>query len=113
MYDTPVVCFLVALFGGIIMVMLSRLTQTRVVTVYKYLPRDLDSYLRESPYASISQDRVFAADDWTVVKAVHGTDPATVSGATPPPLPLVAKSRPPPPRTAGLFAGMSHTTLPT
>ena len=96
MYDTPVVCLLVVLFAGIILVMLSRLSQTRTVTVYKYLPRDLDTWLRESPYASVSQNRLFAADDWSTVQAV--------SRVTPTPTAVV--------RTGGLFSGMSHTKVP-
>ena len=87
MYDTPVICFLVTFFAGLIMVMLSRLSQTNVVTVYKYLPRDLDGWLRESPDATVSQNRVFASDDWTTVKALQA-------------------------KTGGLFQGMSHSAVP-
>lgn len=120
MYDTPVVCFLVMLFAGIIMVMLSRLSQTSTVTVYKYLPRDLDTWLRESPNATISQNRLFATDDWSRVKAAH-------TGGTASQTPTLAPALAPAPTTTalrlsgstqrvgtsgGLFAGMSHTRVP-
>ena len=109
MQDTPVVCFLVTLFAGIIMVMLSRLTQTREVTVYKYLPRDLDTWLRETPNASVSSSRLFSSDDWTTTKAAYaaGLD-ATAAPSTAPAVYGGQRAT----VSGGLFAGMSHTPVP-
>ena len=132
MYDTPVVCFLVVLFAGIILVMLSRLRQTNVVTVYKYLPRDLDTWLRESPYASVSQNRVFASDDWSTVRALHGEHVASAAATATKPagIPfassaergargergergeLGAQGARGVARSGGLFSGMSHSRVP-
>lgn len=66
MSQVAVVC-VVLLFSGIIMVLLSRFRTTETVTVFKYLPRDLDTYLREEPYASVSEKRIFDSDDWLTV----------------------------------------------
>ena len=66
MSQVAVVC-VVLLFSGIIMVLLSRFRTTETVTVFKYLPRDLDTYLREEPFASVSEKRIFDSDDWLAV----------------------------------------------
>ena len=56
---------LLVLFAGIMLVMANELaavrSQTRVV--YKYLPRDLDTYLREEPQASTTFKNIFEDDN--------------------------------------------------
>ncbi len=37
--------------------------RTRPRIVYRYLPRDLDTYLREQPYASTTFKSMFEEDD--------------------------------------------------
>jgi hypothetical protein len=56
---------LLLLFAGVTMVMANELvaarTQPRIV--YRYLPRDLDTYLREQPSASATFKSMFERDD--------------------------------------------------
>lgn len=58
---------LLLVFAGILAVMANELvaarTQPRVV--YRYLPRDLDTYLREEPRASVIFQSMFESDDVT------------------------------------------------
>lgn len=57
--------FLLLVFAGIVMIMANELVairrQPRIV--YKYLPRDLDTYLREEPRASVTFQSMFEKDD--------------------------------------------------
>ena len=55
------------LFSGVILLMLSRMRTCLPTVQYKYLPRDLDTYLREMPYASVTEKRLFDTDDWQQV----------------------------------------------
>lgn len=56
---------LLLLFAGIMLVMANELVAARNRTrvVYKYLPRDLDTYLREEPQASVTFKNMFDDDD--------------------------------------------------
>lgn len=53
---------LLLVFAGVVMIMANELVNARnsPAVVYRYLPRDLDTYLREEPFPSA----VFA-DMWT------------------------------------------------
>ncbi len=52
-------------FAGIVMIMANELVAARRQPriVYKYLPRDLDTYLREEPRASVTFQSMFESDD--------------------------------------------------
>lgn len=56
---------LLLVFAGIILVMANELVSARrqPKLVYRYLPRDLDTYLREQPYASATFKAMFTEDD--------------------------------------------------
>ena len=60
--NTPL---LLLVFAGIMLVMANELVaaRTRPRVVYRYLPRDLDDYLREQPLASATFDAMFNQDD--------------------------------------------------
>lgn len=62
------VVVLLLMFAGVILVMANELvaarTQPRVV--YRYLPRDLDTYLREEPQASVTFKTMFEEDNLPV-----------------------------------------------
>jgi hypothetical protein len=57
--------FLLLVFAGIVMVMANELVgaRTNPRIVYRYLPRDLDTYLREEPQASAVFRSMFEKDD--------------------------------------------------
>lgn len=57
---------LLLVFAGVIMVLVNELIALRGSpprVVYKYLPRDLDTYLREEPRASLTFKNMFEEDD--------------------------------------------------
>lgn len=56
---------LLLLLAGVILVLANELVNARRTprVEYKYLPRDLDTYLREEPYASATYERMFAEPD--------------------------------------------------
>lgn len=52
---------LVLVFAGLLLIMANELVAARrePKVVYKYLPRDLDTYLREEPKASVTFQSMF------------------------------------------------------
>jgi hypothetical protein len=56
---------LLLLFAGVTMVMANELVAARTHPriVYRFLPRDLDTYLREEPPASATFKAMFESDD--------------------------------------------------
>lgn len=51
------------LFVGVVLVIVNEMVnKPKQIVHYKYLPRDLDTYLREEPYASITFADMFADD---------------------------------------------------
>ena len=52
---------LLLIFAGVSMVLANELVAARRRTVveYRYLPRDLDTYVREEPYASVTFQSMF------------------------------------------------------
>ncbi len=57
------VFLLMLFFTGIILIITNEMINApKQVTVYKYLPRDLDTYLREEPLASVTFDDLFSTD---------------------------------------------------
>lgn len=62
---------LLMVFAGIILIMSNELvaSRTKPVIRYKYLPRDLDTYIRQEPYASVTyKDMMEDEDVWTKVR---------------------------------------------
>lgn len=59
------VILVLMLFVGVMLVMANELVAARrqVRVEYRYLPRDLDTYLREAPLASVEFKGMFDADD--------------------------------------------------
>lgn len=59
---------LLLIFAGVLMVMANELVAARrqPKVVYRYLPRDLDTYIRQQPYASVTFDSMFTKDDLPV-----------------------------------------------
>lgn len=59
--------FLLALFfTGVVLIVANQLVQTNREpprVEYRYLPRDLDAYLREQPQASVHFERMFREED--------------------------------------------------
>lgn len=54
---------LVLLFTGITLIVVNELiNKPEQIVTYKYLPRDLDTYLREEPYASVTFADMFSED---------------------------------------------------
>lgn len=56
---------LLVIFAGVALVLANELVaakRSRKI-VYRYLPRDLDTYLREEPYASVTFDSMFRDED--------------------------------------------------
>ena len=68
------VVLVVIFFAGVILLMLSTMGPCEPVTVYKYLPRDLDTLIREQPPVSVVEADVFQRDAWSDVTG-H-TDPS-------------------------------------
>lgn len=64
------VTLLLLLFAGIILIMANELVAARSAqrVVYRYLPRDLDTYLREEPRASVTFKNLFEDEDVLVGK---------------------------------------------
>ena len=55
---------LMVLFGGIVLVLVNELVAKAAPTVeYRYLPRDLDTYLREQPNPSAVHGAMFSDTD--------------------------------------------------
>lgn len=55
---------LLLFFGGVILVIVNELVKDRVPEVeYRYLPRDLDTYLREEPRATVTYESMFRGDE--------------------------------------------------
>lgn len=56
---------LLLVFAGIILVMANELVAARArpKVVYRYLPRDLDAYLRTEPQASVTFKSMFDTDN--------------------------------------------------
>lgn len=63
--------FLIALFfTGVVLVILNQLVKAHARpqrVEYRYLPRDLDTYLREQPMASTHFQGMFREEDLTLV----------------------------------------------
>lgn len=63
--------FLIALFfTGVILVILNQLVKAHARpprVEYRYLPRDLDTYLREQPLASVHFRNMFREEDLALV----------------------------------------------
>lgn len=60
---------LLLVFAGVVLIMANELVATRrraVRVEYRYLPRDLDTYLREEPLASVAFESMFKDEDVTV-----------------------------------------------
>jgi hypothetical protein len=59
------VVLLLLVFAGVIFVMANELVAARREprVVYRYLPRDLDTYLRQEPQASATFNSMFTEDD--------------------------------------------------
>jgi len=54
-------------FSGVILIVLNELLAARPRAVeYRYLPRDLDTYLRDEPYASVTYQAMFSEPDLRV-----------------------------------------------
>lgn len=51
--------------GGLVLILTNHIVNARHKTrvEYRYLPRDLDTYMREAPFASVEFDRMFVGDD--------------------------------------------------
>ena len=50
-------------FTGLTLIIINELINKPLqITTYKYLPRDLDTYLREEPYASVTFADMFSDD---------------------------------------------------
>ena len=62
------VLLLLLVFSGVILIMANELVAARRQprVVYRYLPRDLDTYIREQPYASVTFGPMFSSDDVVV-----------------------------------------------
>lgn len=59
---------LLMVFAGIILIMSNELVASRrkPMIKYKYLPRDLDTYIRQEPYASVTYKNMMEDEDvWT------------------------------------------------
>lgn len=57
------VLLLMLFFTGIILVITNEMINApKQVTEYRYLPRDLDTYIREEPLASVTFDDLFNTD---------------------------------------------------
>ncbi len=55
---------LVLFFAGVILVIVNEMVKDRVPEVeYRYLPRDLDTYLREEPRATVAYESMFKGDE--------------------------------------------------
>ena len=55
---------LLLFFAGVILVIVNEMVKDRVPEVeYRYLPRDLDTYLREEPPASATFEKIFKGDE--------------------------------------------------
>lgn len=61
---------LLLLFAGIILVMANELVaaRTQPKVEYRYLPRDLDTYLREEPRASVTFKGLWDEDDMQLAR---------------------------------------------
>ena len=59
------VALLLLVFAGVIFVLANELVAARREprVVYRYLPRDLDAFLRQEPYASTTFNSMFNEDD--------------------------------------------------
>ena len=62
------VLLLLVIFAGVILILSNELvaTRRRAKVVYRYLPRDLDTYMRQEPYASVTFKSMFTSDDLPV-----------------------------------------------
>lgn len=62
------VLLLLVIFAGVILIMSNELVAARRQSkiVYRYLPRDLDTYIRQQPYASVTFKSMFQSDDMPV-----------------------------------------------
>lgn len=70
--------------AGIAMIMANELVAARRRTTveYRYLPRDLDTYLREEPYASVTFQSMFNDENLPFPRAQLST--TTAGGPQPP-----------------------------
>lgn len=55
---------LIVFFAGVIMVVVNELVKNKATTkvVYRYLPRDLDTYIRQQPLATVDFKDLFAGE---------------------------------------------------
>jgi len=59
------VVLLLMAFAGVILLLSNELVAARrePKVVYRYLPRDLDTWVRQQPYASVTFNSMFNEDD--------------------------------------------------
>lgn len=59
---------LLLLFAGVVLILANEVVAARAAprVVYRYLPRDLDAYLRDEPMASVTFKSMFTEDDLPV-----------------------------------------------
>lgn len=61
---------LLLFFAGVVLVVVDQLVKAHaqpVLVEYRYLPRDLDTYLREQPLASVQFRSMFRDEDLALV----------------------------------------------
>ena len=81
---------LLLIFAGITLVLANELVaaRQRVRIRWRYLPRDLDTYLREEPYASATFHPMFTAENLPYPRAAIGAaSPAPAAAPAPPAAP--------------------------
>lgn len=74
---------LLLIFSGISLVLANELVAARRRTAveYRYLPRDLDTYLREEPFASVTFNSMFNDENLPFPRASLQSSPAPVGPA--------------------------------
>lgn len=91
---------LLLLCAGALLVMANELAAVRRTRVeYRYLPRDLDTYLREEPHAAATFRAMWdGSDPWNEreIKQIAGRAAPKPAAATPRP-PVAAAPKPAPP----------------
>ena len=75
---------LLLLFAGIVLVLANELVAARQKPAirYMYLPRDLDTYMREEPYASVTFHSMFKDENVQYPRAAIQTSPAPLPPPT-------------------------------
>jgi hypothetical protein len=75
---------LLFLFAGIVLILANELVvaQQKPTVRYMYLPRDLDTYMREEPYASVTFHSMFKDENVQYPRAALQTTPAPLPPPT-------------------------------